>query len=81
VTAAGKATELRRQAEVAREAQAEAAREMIRGLDLDVRILARELYGREGTDLEVARRAVDRMTAVLAHLRGHLQERLREAER
>jgi hypothetical protein len=43
VTAAGKAAELRRQAEVAREAEVEAAREMIRGLDLDVRILAREL--------------------------------------
>jgi hypothetical protein len=81
VTAAGKAAELRRQAEVAREAEVEAAREMIRGLDLDVRILARELYGREGTDLEVARRAVDRMTAVLAQLRGCLQQRLQEEQR
>jgi hypothetical protein len=29
---------------------------------MDVRILARELYGREGRDLDVAVRTVDRMT-------------------
>jgi Helix-turn-helix domain len=38
---------------------------------------ARELDGGEGADLEVARRAVDRIPAVL----GRLQERIQEAER
>jgi hypothetical protein len=51
VTVPGKAAELRRQADLAR---FEAESEVIRGLNLDVRILARELYGREGRDLDVA---------------------------
>lgn len=63
---------LQHQAEVARQAQAEAERAAISALDLDVRILARELHGREGRDLEVAVRAIDRMTAELAALRRHL---------
>jgi len=50
----GKAAELARQAELARRARFEAGNEVVRGLDLDVRILARELYGREGRDLDVA---------------------------
>jgi hypothetical protein len=41
------------QSEAPQEAQAEAC-EILRGLDLDVRTLARELDGREGADLEVA---------------------------
>jgi hypothetical protein len=66
VTAAWNATgRAAPQSEAPQEAQAEAAREMLRGLDLDVRTLARELDGREGADLEVARRAVDRIPAVL----------------
>ena len=62
----------RRQARLARRAQLETTREVISGLEMDVRILARELYGVEGRDLDVAVRAVDRMTQTLATLRGHL---------
>jgi hypothetical protein len=72
--------ELHRQAELARRAQLETTREVISGLDMDVRILARELYGREGRDLDVAVRTVDRMTQTLATLRGHLVAELADPQ-
>ncbi len=65
------AGELRRQADLARRARREAESDVLRGLDLDVRTLARELPGRR--DLDVAVRAIDRMTAGLAALRAHLE--------
>ena len=47
-------------------------RKVVHGLDLDVRILARELYGRPGADAETAVRAIDRMLADLHRLREQL---------
>ena len=47
-------------------------REIVHGLDLDVRILAGELYGRPGADVETAVRAIDRMLADLRRLREQL---------
>jgi hypothetical protein len=68
----------RRQAELARRARFEAESQVIRDLDLDVRILARGLYGQEGRDPYAAVRAIDRMTAALATLRGQLAAELDE---
>lgn len=47
-------------------------RAVISGLDLDLRILARHLCGHQGRDLDVAIRAIDRMTAALEELRDHV---------
>ncbi len=47
-------------------------RQIVRGLSLDVSILARELYGRPGVDVETAVRAIDRMLADLRRLREQL---------
>jgi transposase len=75
------AQELRRQADLARRARFEADSGTVQDLNLGLRILARELYGREGRDLEVAVQAIDRMTSALATLRGQLEaQRDPEAE-
>jgi hypothetical protein len=62
------AQELRRQADLARRARFEAESGIVHDLNLDLRILARELYGRQRRDLEVAVPAIDRMTSPLATL-------------
>jgi hypothetical protein len=67
------AAEREQQLENARRARFEAESKMIQGMNLDVRILARELYGREGRDLHVAVQAIDRITADLASLRAQLE--------
>ena len=58
----------------------ETTREVISGLGMDVRILARELYGLEDRDPDVAVRAADRMTQTLATLRGHLVAELADSQ-
>jgi hypothetical protein len=66
------AQELRRQADPARRARFEAESGIVQDLNLDLRILAREQYGRERRDLEVAVQVIDRMTPALATLRRQL---------
>jgi hypothetical protein len=50
----------------------EDARKIISGLSLDVRILARELYGRDGADLALVDRTIGRMLDDLGRLREQL---------
>ena len=53
-------------------------RKIVKGLDLDVRILARELYGSpDALGGEVALNTIDRMTVDLARLRADLTQTAR----
>ena len=62
--------------EPAEQARAEAESTVLSDMRLDLRILARELFGREGRNLDVAVQAIDRMTGALAELRGQLAAEL-----
>jgi hypothetical protein len=50
----------------------EDARKIISGLSLDVRILARELYMRDGADMALVDRTIGRMLDDLGRLREQL---------